>query len=387
MSVDSGPSDNELFRVRLLNLVWLSTTAITSLVMPGIGLLREPERLRWLIGGSGILIFAVTLSIALYAAVDPGRSAERRRHWLLLMLGATTLSVPTVGPLAAVEWSSWAWVGACLIGTVPLLTGVRTAVVISVAATAVSVLIGLLNGVGPVDAVRDGLLITAGIGVAIAFVNWIPIWIWRLLVQAERGRAATAEMVAATERLRFARDVHDLLGHNLTVITLKAELLGRLVDADPATAKHQAAQIQAVASTALDEVRQTVHRYREVDLDAELDSVRQVLESAGIACNITQCADLITGPAAVDLLAVLREATTNILRHSSASVVQITIGDHAEKVGRVDLEIDNDGAGVAGGDRFSSGLSGLSDRLVERGGRLEVVRDHDHFLVRAEVRR
>jgi two-component system sensor histidine kinase DesK len=71
MSVDSGPSDNELFRVRLLNLVWLSTTAITSLVMPGIGLLREPERLRWLIGGSGILIFAVTLSIAL--SIPEGR--------------------------------------------------------------------------------------------------------------------------------------------------------------------------------------------------------------------------------------------------------------------------------------------------------------------------
>lgn len=384
MSVDAGPGDGALLRVRLLNLVWLSTTAITSLVMPGIGLWREVEPLRRLIGGSGIVIFAVVLSIALYAAVDPGRSADRRRHWLLMTLAATALSVPTVGPLAAGSWASWSWIGACLIGTVPLLTGARTSAVIGVAATAVSVAIGLFNGIGIAEALRDALLITAALGVGIAFVNWIPIWIWRLLLQAERGRAATAEMVATTERLRFARDVHDLLGHNLTVITLKAELLERLIDDDPATARQQAAEIREVAGTALDEVRHTVHRYREVDLDAELDSARQVLQSAGIECTVDRDTDLITGPAAVDLLAVLREATTNVLRHSRAAAVRIAIVDQAD---RIAMTIINDGAGSAGADRLSSGLAGLTDRLSERGGRLDVTRDHDRFVLRAEVAR
>ena len=125
----------------------------------------------------------------------------------------------------------------------------------------------------------------AGSGLGIAAVNGFQVWFWDLLVEARQGQAARARLAAAEERLRFARDVHDLLGHDLTVIALKAELAARLAPVDPARAGREAAEVQRLAASALHRVREAVHGYRAVDLAEQLAAVAEVLRSCGVRCT------------------------------------------------------------------------------------------------------
>jgi two-component system sensor histidine kinase DesK len=177
--------------------------------------------------------------------------------------------------------------------------------------------------------------------------------------------------------------VHDLLGHNLTVIALKAELAARLVPADPETAQSEAAQIQRLATSALSDVREAVHGYRAVDLTRELSAVQQVLRSSGIRCTVQEPPEQLSGAVATQLAAVLREATTNILRHSRASWCTITIANRPDQVR---LTVSNDGATGQGSDPRSYGLRGLADRLDEAGGSVRVERDGTVFTLEATVR-
>ncbi|GAB3935913.1 hypothetical protein GCM10027614_11570 [Micromonospora vulcania] len=119
----------------------------------------------------------------------------------------------------------------------------------------------------------------------VAAVNGFQVWFWDLLLEARQGQAARARLAAAEERLRFARDVHDVLGHSLTVIALKAELAARLAPVDPERAGREATEVQRLASSALDEVRATVHGYRAVDLGEQLTAVAGVLRSCGCAAR------------------------------------------------------------------------------------------------------
>ena len=202
----------------------------------------------------------------------------------------------------------------------------------------------------------------------------------------EVARLAAADAVAE-ERLRFARDLHDLLGHSLSVIVLKAELARRRLErGEHDEARDEVDDLEQVARRSLEEVREAVTGYRVRSLDAELSGAREVLEAAGIDVTIA-VASAAALPSDIDqLLAwVVREATTNIVRHSSARHAGI---DLARAGAAVRLEVSDDGAGGAGGDApggvpgespggepgnrpAGSGLSGLAERLGQAGGRLE----------------
>ncbi|PZG18498.1 histidine kinase [Micromonospora craterilacus] len=350
-----------------------------TLVLPAVGLAREPDAWRVASGAVGIAAFALVLAVALYAAVTPGPAGGLRRRLRYAYAGVTVLSVPLVAPVAGDAWPTWAWLGAAVVGGVPLLAPFR--LVVPVALVAVAVSVAVAGATGP--SVGRSLLVTGVLGLGIAAVNGFQVWFWRLLVQAEQGRAAQARLVAAQERLRFAADVHDLLGHHLTVIALKAELAARLAPDDPERAGREAAEAQRLAATALTELRRTVHGYRRVDLAEQLTAVGEVLRSSGVRCTVVPPAGELPPEAATQLAAVLREAGTNVLRHSRAGWCRIEISQE-EDVAR--MTVTNDGVTVpAAPDRHSHGLRGLADRLAVAGGQLHTRCADGVFTVEATV--
>ncbi len=345
--------------------------------MPGLGLLEEHRPLWVVLGAVGVAAFTVAAGGAVHAAVTPWVPVGRRRTWGRALAAASAASVVLVAPVAAGRWDTWAWVGASVVGVAPLLLRPRWVPVVALACTGASAAVAGVVG-GDVD---RAVVVTAGIGLSVAAVNWAPAWMWALLVDADAGRDARARLAAGEERLRFARDVHDLLGHSLTVIALKAELVERLPPGDPA-ARAEAEQIRVLATRALAEVRAAVHAYRTVDLHAELDAVRQVLDSAGVRCTVTGDPAAVPSDAAARLAPVLREAATNVLRHSRATWcrVEVAVGDAAAT-----LSVRNDGADASVADAHSSGLDGAAERLADARGSLHAARDGREFVLVARV--
>ncbi|MBB3082583.1 sensor histidine kinase [Geodermatophilus sabuli] len=183
------------------------------------------------------------------------------------------------------------------------------------------------------------------------------------------AREELARSAVAEERLRFARDLHDLLGHSLSLIALKSELAGRLADRDPARARAEMADVESTARRALAEVREAVSGYRQVGLSLALAEARPALSAAGIALTAPSPVPPLPGPVDTVLGWVVREATTNVLRHSGARAVIVELGITG---GDVALTVTDDGRGPdeAVG-RSGAGLAGLEERLAELGGRLE----------------
>ncbi|MEH1165893.1 histidine kinase [Micromonospora sp. CPCC 205539] len=371
-------ADRRLHRARQGTLVSLATGLWASALLPAVGLTREPDGVRVLLGAVGILAFVATQTAVLYEAVTPWLDQRWRRRAQLSLIGVAVLTVPLVGPVAAGVWPTWAWLGASLIGMTPLL--VRLPAALAVAAGTLLVSAGVAWWTG--GAVWRNLVVTGGIGVAVAAVNGFQVWFWDLLVEARQGQAAQARLAAAEERLRFARDVHDILGHSLTVIALKAELAARLAPIDPERAGREAAEVQQLASSALSEVRETVHGYRAVDLGEQLTAVAGVLRSCGVRCTVVPPPVDLPQAAAAELAAVLREAGTNVLRHSRAEWCRIHI-DREGDVAR--MTVINDGADDRGPDSHSHGLRGLADRLAAAGGELRVRQEDAVFTLEATV--
>ena len=207
---------------------------------------------------------------------------------------------------------------------------------------------------------------TAAIGLwATAFVRQVA-----AVAELRSAREELARLAVSEERLRFARDLHDLLGHSLSLITLKSELAGRLLPAAPKKAATEVHDIEDVARQALREVREAVAGYRRPTLDEELAGAGEMLEAAGISCRIENEAGVL--PNAVDavLAWAVREGTTNVIRHSRARRCRILLARDGEGVY---AEITDDGQGFQSnsGETSGSGLSGLSERVATSAGRIE----------------
>lgn len=174
-----------------------------------------------------------------------------------------------------------------------------------------------------------------------------------------------ARLAAMAERERIGRDLHDLLGHTLSLVAIKSELAGRLVDRDPAAAKAQMAEVEAVARQALSQVREAVVGIRATGLQAELAAARLALLSADVRLD-QRIAPVELTPEAESVLALgLREAVTNILRHARARRVDVELSADA---GGVRLGISDDGRG--GSLEPNTGLAGMRERLAALGGEL-----------------
>ncbi|WP_372408520.1 sensor histidine kinase [Streptomyces luteireticuli] len=201
-------------------------------------------------------------------------------------------------------------------------------------------------------------------------------WVLAVMWEAEAARAVQARLAVAEERLRFSRDVHDVLGRNLTVIALKSELAGQLARRGSPAAVEQMAEVQRIARDSQRDMREVVRGYREADLPTELAGARGVLGAAGIVCRVDDTVREELPPAVRSVLAwTVREGTTNVLRHAEAGrcAIRLRTAD-----GRVELIMENDGVGGAApksgadghGSSGGSGLTGLGERAVALGGTL-----------------
>jgi two-component system, NarL family, sensor histidine kinase DesK len=191
------------------------------------------------------------------------------------------------------------------------------------------------------------------------------------IARANRELRATREELArlavSEERLRIARDLHDLLGHSLSVIALKTELARKLVGREPDRAAAELDEIQSVTRTALAEVREAVQGYRRLALADALESAQAALTAAGIDCELAD--DDVTLPADVDavLAWAVREGTTNVIRHSGALHCAIRVRTDGD---RAAVEIQDDGRAAPSTGR-GSGLDGLRERAQRLRGELD----------------
>jgi two-component system sensor histidine kinase DesK len=183
-----------------------------------------------------------------------------------------------------------------------------------------------------------------------------------------RAQEDVEEMAKVAERERIARDLHDLLGHTLSVIALKSELASKLADRDPARAADEIREVERVSREALAEVRAAVEGYKGRGFSGELRSAEQVLGSAGVRLD-ADITPVPLSPRQETVLALaLRETVTNVVRHARASVCRVALGLDA---GDLVLTIQDDGIG--GPLREGNGLVGMRDRVAAAGGTLDVI--------------
>lgn len=308
----------------------------------------------WL-GGLGLLAFNTLYIAIVLRAFDKRRRENATTWWLLGTLGALTFA------LAIGYGREWLLL-------FPLL-GLAVGAIVRGAVRLRVIVFPLVLAVGLVTIWRDGWD-SFGIvyGTFISVMVTAAILTLNSTVQELR---ATQQELARTavekERLRFSRDLHDLLGHTLSVIVVKSEAARRLAPRDLDAALGQLADIETVGRQALTEIREAVTGYREASLTTELDRARDVLTSAGIEPVVRQSGPPLEPQTEALLSWVVRESATNVVRHSGATRCEIEVGGGPE---RVRLTVSDDGRGVTGEGAPGSGLRGLRERVAAAGGTL-----------------
>ncbi|WP_330310280.1 MULTISPECIES: sensor histidine kinase [unclassified Streptomyces] len=246
--------------------------------------------------------------------------------------------------------------------------------------TAVVMLLVGLHG-GKEDA-RNLILLVVLIGYAMTGVRQLV----RTTVELRKARATVAQLAANEERLRLARDLHDLLGHSLSLITLKSELAGRMLPDHPDKAAQQVADIEQVSRQALVDVREAVTGYRRPRLAGELAGAQVALTAAGVTADLPAEPDLDGVPEESEsaLAWALREAITNVVRHSGARRCAVELVRRQTLDGPVlELSVEDDGSGGSG--TPGNGLTGLTERLEKAGGSLEAGKVRHGFRLVARV--
>ncbi|MEU8987298.1 sensor histidine kinase [Streptomyces sp. NPDC048558] len=209
----------------------------------------------------------------------------------------------------------------------------------------------------------------------------------RTTVALREARATVAQLAANEERLRLARDLHDLLGHSLSLITIKSELAGRMLPDHPDKAARQVADIEQVSRQALVDVREAVSGYRRPRLAAELAGARVALTAAGVTAELPAEPDLTGVPedSETALAWALREAVTNVVRHSGARRCTVEVLRRQTLDGLVlELSVEDDGSGDQGNGP-GHGLTGLTERLGKAGGTLDAGGARQGFRLIARV--
>ncbi|HWC24076.1 MAG TPA: histidine kinase [Flexivirga sp.] len=175
------------------------------------------------------------------------------------------------------------------------------------------------------------------------------------------SRQVNAELMVQQERNRMARDLHDILGHSLTVITVKAELAGRLLDAGAdERARTEVADLERLSRTALADVRRAVEGYREISLSGELARAKEALAAAGITGHTPTALDQVPADLVEPFAWTVRECVTNVLRHSRASTCTITVTPSS-------ITVADDGVGITSDTDDGNGLAGLRERALAAG--------------------
>lgn len=183
--------------------------------------------------------------------------------------------------------------------------------------------------------------------------------------QSDREAAISTREAVVGERERVARDVHDVLGHTLTVISLKSDLAHKLIDRDPTRAKAEIRAIHELCQQAIAEVRATVSGLNVRQLAAEVEAVRKLAANAGLDLDVLGTPDDVDPRHRILFAWILREAMTNVIRHAGAGRARVEL-EHSR------IRVSDDGVGFVPTDRTGNGLAGLRKRVEEAGGTMKV---------------
>ena len=213
------------------------------------------------------------------------------------------------------------------------------------------------------------MLYAGGLSVVVGITNIYFSQKSRMYDKLKMANEEIEHLAKVAERERIARDLHDVLGHTLSVIILKSELAGKLIDRDPERAKAEIADVEQTSRAALADVRSTIRGYRAHSLEAELKRAKATLETAGVTVK-AESEDVRLTPAQESVVAlVVREAVTNVVRHAQARNCHLRL---RPVNGNCRIEIQDDGLG--GGVVEGNGLRGMRERLEALGGTLD--REH-----------
>ncbi|MEU6009388.1 sensor histidine kinase [Streptomyces sp. NPDC047453] len=348
--------------------------------------------------GTWLLLLAcghsLTCAVTASRALDWTRGRRPQPVRMLWTLAAVTAATATVaiavaerthGPKAdeVVTAAGSVFGGVLVLGAGIIALGVRNR------RRVVAIVLGFAAGAG-LCAFPLGIaaLATAGAvlvgGAFVAFTSVFSVWLLDAVYALDEARETRARLAVAEERLRFGRDLHDVLGRNLAVIALKAELAVQLGRRGRPEAVEQMIEVQRLAQESQREVRAVVRGYREADLAAELAGAQGVLAAAGIDCAVTGSTAGLPAPVQSALAWVVREAATNVLRHGDAQRCTVSLRVAG---GRAELCVENDGVPDSpAGDRPGSGLAGLRERLSELDGTLRAgPAERGRFRLTAEV--
>ncbi|WP_420034644.1 sensor histidine kinase [Streptomyces sp. cg28] len=262
---------------------------------------------------------------------------------------------------------------------VPVRRFIRESAVVIAVVLAVSAALGNVS----TSLIAEAAVLSLGAALALGSYR-CSAWNLSVMWESERARETKALLAVAEERLRFGRDLHDVMGRNLSVVALKSELAVQLVRRGRTEAAvAQMVEVQRIARESQKEVRDVVRGYREADLTVELAGAQGVLDAAGITCTVTGSAAGLPDEVQAALGWVVREATTNVLRHGDAKTCRVDLESGAEDVV---LTVENDGAGDGTETGSGSGLAGLRERLAVLDGELTAGRARKGvFRVRARV--
>ncbi len=333
----------------IMPLIWM-----VFLVYPILALLRSAADPAWIVTGWAALAVFVVVYVAAFVngmsfsgggLVEPPQPIQ----WVAfaVMIVCAVLAVPAAGANA--------------LSFVPFIMSFA-----SYGLTRLAHWATLAGGIGvtaaTVFAVPGGTryLSLLAIVALLGTVNTVTTW---LIIRSNEAERLGLELATSEGREAVARDVHDLIGHSLTVVRMKAQLARRLLDTDPERAKAELADIETLTAEAIAGVRETVAGVRNASLADQLVGCRQALQAAGIGMKVSGEVESLSPAQSLTAGWILREATTNVLRHAAAHTVTVGVGP-----GR--FTVADDGVGFAGSE--GNGVRGMRERATTAGATLAV---------------
>ncbi|MFJ9031385.1 histidine kinase [Streptomyces sp. NPDC102274] len=363
VSEDAEPTQG---RLRRLNL----TLLLPPIALGGVVVVAIDSRTWWDVAVLGLGVVAALIAFVRWAAGDVSRVAlpclvVTAAVWLFGALVAGTGSafygIGVVGPLAISRLPRHRSVAA--LALIVFVATAGAARVLVTQESVPSVLIGYVIIPAGITAVLTGLM----------FPNKR---FYDLVAELEESRDREAELAVIRERMRFASDLHDIQGHTLHVVKLKAALAQKLVHSDTRRAEEELREIHALVADTITQTKELAYAQRRLNLSAELENAKNLFEAAGIRVRVDREAEV--DARAGELLGqVLRETTTNILRHAQAEQVRITLS-------QTGITIVNDGAQEAPLPQLR-GLATLKERVADGGGELTVEQKQGRFLTAATL--